>query len=92
METENKSGTENKLTAGETLARQIIATRIKKIAIRKLKVNIFFFILGAGAGFFGLTYSGALNIDCLAEKGYAPHAIVKPYNNMLLKIKTRLNG
>jgi len=84
--------TENKLTAGQIIAQKRAAGRIKKNAFRKLKRNIFFFVLGAGAGFFGLTYSGALNISCLAEKGYAPQSFVQPYNNMLLKVRTRLKG
>lgn len=57
------------------------------MAIKKLKLNVLCFVLGGIVGFFGLTYFGALNISCLAEKGVVPHAIVKPYNNMLLKIK-----
>lgn len=64
------------------------ARRIKKMAIANLKVNIFFFLLGVGTSFFCLTYSSAMDINCLAEKGYAPQFIVEPYNNMLLKVRT----
>ena len=84
--------TEKKLTAGEIMAKRFTAEKIKKIAIRKLKVNIFFFLLGAGAAFFALTYFGALEINCLAEKGYVPQSIVEPYNNLILTARARLNG
>ncbi|MGB3225846.1 MAG: hypothetical protein WBB23_23865 [Desulforhopalus sp.] len=84
--------TEKKLTAGELMVRKITADKIKKTAMQKLKVNIFFFVLGAGVAFFGLTYYGQLNINCLAEKGYVPQTIVAPYNQMLLKVRVYLNG
>ena len=82
----------DKLNRLIALGNQKAAREIKRTAFRKLKVNIFFFVLGAAAGFFGLTYSGALDINCLAEKGYVPQSVVQPYNGMLLKVKARLNG
>ena len=87
-----ESKTENKPSAEEMAIYRRAAARIKKEALGKLKVNIFFFVLGACVAFFGLTYFGALNINCLAEKGYAPQSIVKPYNQMLLKVRARVNG
>ncbi|MGB3224341.1 MAG: hypothetical protein WBB23_16190 [Desulforhopalus sp.] len=60
--------TEKKLTTGELLARKITANKIKKTAIKKLKVNIFFFVLGAGVAFFGLTYYGSSILIVLQKK------------------------
>lgn len=83
---------QKELTAGQIRANRLVACQIKKLAIKKLKLNILCLVLGAITGFVGLTYSGALNISCLAEKGYAPQSIVQPYNNVLLKVKGLVNG
>jgi len=72
MKTEKNIAAKKRITIAENVAKREIAEIIKKNSLRKLKLNIFFFILGASTGFSGLTYFGALDINCLAEKGYAP--------------------